>query len=64
MVADAIKRAGAADPAKIKDALAQTKGLQLVSGIITLDADHNPIKSAAIIEMKDGKQVFKEKVNP
>ena len=64
MVADAIKRAGAADPAKIKDALAQTKNLQLVSGIITLDAEHNPIKSAAIIEMKDGKQVFKEKVNP
>lgn len=64
MLADAIKRAGAADPAKIKDALAATKSLQLVSGVITLDDKHNPIKSAAIIEMKDGKQIFKEKVNP
>lgn len=64
MLADAIKRAGAADPAKIKDALVATKNLQLVSGVITLDDKHNPIKSAAIIEMKDGKQIFKEKVNP
>lgn len=64
LLVDAIKRAGAADPAKIKDALAVTKNLQLVSGVITLDDKHNPIKSAAIIEMKDGKQLFKEKVNP
>ena len=64
LLADAIKRAGAADPIKIKDALAATKNLQLVSGVITLDEKHDPVKSAVIIEMKDGKQVFKEKVNP
>lgn len=64
LLADAIKRAGAADPGKIKDALAATKNLQLVSGVITLDEKHDPVKSAVIIEMKDGKQVFKEKVNP
>ena len=64
MLVDAIKRAGAADPIKIKDALAATKNLQLVSGIVTLNEKHDPIKSAVIIEMKDGKQVFKEKVNP
>jgi len=64
MVVDAIKRANSTDPVKIKDALAQTKGLKGVSGTITLDANHDPVKSAVIIEMKDGKQTFKEMVNP
>lgn len=64
MIADAIKRAGSAEPAKINDALAATKGLQVVSGVINLDEQHNPIKSAVVIEFKDGAQVFKEKVNP
>lgn len=64
MVIDAIKRANSSDPAKVRDALEQTKDLQVVTGIISLDGDHNPIKSGVVIEMKDGKQVFKEKINP
>ncbi|MGZ0086970.1 ABC transporter substrate-binding protein [Caldibacillus thermoamylovorans] len=63
-LADAIKRAGSADPVKIKDALAKTKDLQLVSGTLTLDENHDPVKSAAILEYKDGQQQFKTKVNP
>ena len=53
-----------AEPQKIRDALEQTKGLKVVSGVITLDANHNPVKSAVVIEVKDGQLVFKEKVNP
>lgn len=64
MVIDAIKRANSTDPSKVRDALEQTKDLQGVTGVITLDSDHNPIKSGVVIEMKDGKQVFKEKINP
>jgi len=64
MAIDAIKRANSTDPVKLRDALEQTKDLQVVTGVITLDADHNPIKSGVVIEMKDGKQVFKEKINP
>ena len=64
MIIDAIKRAGSAEPAKIRDALEQTKNLQVSTGILTLDASHNPVKSAVVIEMKDGKQLFKEKINP
>jgi branched-chain amino acid transport system substrate-binding protein len=64
MTIDAIKRANSADPVKLRDALEQTKGLQVVTGVITLDANHDPIKSGVVIEMKDGKQVFKEKINP
>ncbi|VBB06571.1 Hypothetical protein LUCI_1807 [Lucifera butyrica] len=64
MLIDAIKRANSTDPVKIKDALAQTKNLQLITGILSVDANHDPVKSAVIIELKDGKQTFKEKINP
>ncbi|SDF16426.1 Leucine-, isoleucine-, valine-, threonine-, and alanine-binding protein [Sporomusa acidovorans DSM 3132] len=61
---DALKRANSTDPAKIRDALEQTKNLQLSTGMMTVDANHNPIKSVVVLEMKDGKQVFKEKIAP
>jgi len=64
MTIDAFKRANSTDGAKVRDALEQTKDLQVVTGVITLDASHNPIKSGVVIEMKDGKQTFKEKINP
>jgi branched-chain amino acid transport system substrate-binding protein len=64
LLADAIKRAGSTDSTKIKDALAATKDLSLVTGTITIDEKHNPIKSATVLEYKDGKQVFKTKVDP
>ncbi|MCD7036362.1 ABC transporter substrate-binding protein [Metabacillus sp. GX 13764] len=63
-LADAIKRAGSADPKKIKEALASTKDLQLISGKLTLDKNHDPVKSASILEYKEGKQEFNSKVNP
>lgn len=64
MLIDALKRAGSSDSAALTKALAETKGLELVTGNISLDAQHNPIKSAVIIELKDGEQLFKERVNP
>lgn len=63
-LADAIKRAGSADSEKIKDALAATKDLELVSGNFTLDESHNPIKSATILEFVNGEQTFKTKIDP
>nr|WP_092074557.1 ABC transporter substrate-binding protein [Dendrosporobacter quercicolus]NSL49050.1 ABC transporter substrate-binding protein [Dendrosporobacter quercicolus DSM 1736]SDN01533.1 amino acid/amide ABC transporter substrate-binding protein, HAAT family [Dendrosporobacter quercicolus] len=64
MVMEAMKRANSADPVKIKDELAKTKNYAAVSGVITLNETHDAVKSAVIIEMKDGKQTFKEKINP
>ena len=64
LIADAIKRAGSGDPVKIKEALEETKDLQLVTGTFTFDDKHNPVKSAVILEYVDGKQQFKAKVNP
>ncbi len=64
MAIAAIKQANSADPVKIKDALIQTKDLHLVTGTVTLDKYHNPVKSAVVIELKDGKQVYKTTINP
>ena len=64
MIVNAINKANSADTVKIRDEMAKTKDFTGVSGSITLNETHDAVKSAVIIEMKDGKQVFKEKVNP
>ncbi len=64
LLADAIKRAGEADPVKIQQALAATKDFNAVTGMLTLNATHDAVKSAVIIEMKDGKQGYKATVKP
>jgi branched-chain amino acid transport system substrate-binding protein len=63
-LADAIKRAGSSDPQKIQKALEATDGLQLVSGKVKLDKNHDPIKAAVILEYVNGQQQYKTKVNP
>jgi branched-chain amino acid transport system substrate-binding protein len=64
MLIDAIKRAGSDDPEKIQKALEETKDLQVGTGKITMDKNHNPIKSAVILEMKNGSKEMKEKIAP
>jgi branched-chain amino acid transport system substrate-binding protein len=61
---DAIKRANSTDGSKIRDALATLKDLDGVTGKTTLDANRDAQKPAVIIEIKDGKFVYKETVNP
>ena len=62
VLADSLKRANSTDGTKLAAAMAATKDLPVASGKLTYDKDHNPITSAFIIEMKDGKQVLKEKL--
>lgn len=64
MLVDAIKRAGSTDPVAIQKALAETKDLQVGTGKLTVDENHNLIKNAFIIEMKDGVKTLKERVTP
>ncbi|TWH49051.1 ABC transporter substrate-binding protein [Sporomusa sp. KB1] len=64
LLVDAIKRANSAEPAKIREALAATQGFKSVSGDMSLTSTHDAIRSAVIIELKDGKQVYKETVKP
>ncbi|MCX7038791.1 MAG: ABC transporter substrate-binding protein, partial [Spirochaetes bacterium] len=59
----AIKDAGADDTAKVKVAL-EKMTFNGVSGKIAFDAQHNPVKSAAILTVKDGKVRFKANVAP
>jgi branched-chain amino acid transport system substrate-binding protein len=63
-LADAINRAGSSDSAKIQKALEETDGLELVSGKVKLDKNHDPIKAAVILEYQNGEQQFKTKINP
>lgn len=64
LVINAIKTANGTDTVKIKDAMAATKDFSGVSGNVTFNAQHNPVKSAVIIQYKDGVQVFNTKINP
>ena len=61
---DAMKRAGTTDGAKLRDAIAQTRDFPGVTGRITLDADRNANKPAVVLEIKEGKFVFRETINP
>lgn len=64
VLADAVRRANSTEGAKLREALAATKDFQGVTGKMTLDADRNARKPAVIIQLKGGKFVYKETVNP
>lgn len=63
-LADGLKRAGAADSVKLKEALASTKDFTGITGKLAIDSNHNPVKSITILEMKDGEQTFLKKQQP
>ncbi len=58
-----IQNAGTDDPTKVKDALAAVK-MEGVSGDITFDQFHNPIKAAAVLGVQPDKIVFVQSVAP
>ena len=62
LLVDAIKRANSTESSKIREALAATKNFKSVSGDMDLNATHDAVRGVVIIEMKDGKQVYKETV--
>ena len=64
VLADAIKRANSTDSAKIIEALAETKDFPAISGVTTINKTHDADKNAVVIEMKDGKQIFKTSIKP
>ena len=58
-----IEKAGVDDPAKVAEAMANIQW-EAVSGTVTYDAQHNPIKSAAVLHVTGGKAVFAASVAP
>ena len=61
---DAIRRANSAEPARIKAALATTRGVQGATGTITLNAQRDAVKSAVILEVRENSVRYRETVNP
>jgi branched-chain amino acid transport system substrate-binding protein len=59
----AIKDTGADDATKVAETVAKGK-FEAVSGTITFDAFHTPIKPVTIIQVKDGKVEFNSQVMP
>jgi branched-chain amino acid transport system substrate-binding protein len=63
LLLESIKAAGVDDAEKVKDAMAGIT-FQGVSGKITYDAQHNPIKEATILNVANGKVNFHSVVAP
>jgi branched-chain amino acid transport system substrate-binding protein len=61
---DAVKRAGNLNPQAVRDALAQTKNFEGVTGKITMDKDRNPEKSAVILKITGGKANYETTIEP
>jgi branched-chain amino acid transport system substrate-binding protein len=59
----AVSDAGVDDPAVVKDAMAAVE-YEGVSGDITFDAQHNPVKKAAIVKVENGEKIFFKFVAP
>lgn len=64
ILCDALKRAKTLDKKIIRDSLAQTKDLQVLSGKISFDENRNPVKSAVILTIKDGKMIYHSTITP
>jgi len=61
---DAIGRATELTGPAVRDAIEQTKDFPGVAGVITLDADHNAVKSAVVIGIEKNAPKYVATVNP
>ncbi|GAB4494616.1 MAG: ABC transporter substrate-binding protein [Anaerolineales bacterium] len=61
---DAIQRQGEFTPEAIRDGLANGEGYQGVTGLIQYRGSGDPVKSAVILQARDGKFVFYKQFNP
>jgi branched-chain amino acid transport system substrate-binding protein len=64
VLADAIKRAGSTDRAKVRDALAATKNFPAVTGTITINEKRDASKNAVIVQVRDGRFQFVQSIAP
>jgi branched-chain amino acid transport system substrate-binding protein len=64
VLADAIKRAGGTENAKLRDAIAQTKEFPGVTGLISIDGDRNAVKPAVVLKLQNSKFVYETTIYP
>lgn len=61
---DAIERAGSDDPAAVTAAIEETEEFAGATGTFSFDDQHNPIKTAYILEMQEGEVVGSTTISP
>jgi branched-chain amino acid transport system substrate-binding protein len=64
LLADAITRAGSTEGRRVRDALASTKDFPGVTGMITMDADRNPVKTVVVLQIEHGRFRFAASIAP
>jgi len=64
VLADAIRRAGTTESAKLRDAIAATNGFTGVTGSISINSSRDAVKPAVVFELRDRKLVYKETIQP
>ena len=61
---DALNRAGKTDGEALRKALAATKGFKGVTGVVTIDKDHNAVKPAVVLKIVGKKPQFAATIKP
>lgn len=66
VLAEAIRRAKTTEPAKLRDAIAQTANYSGVTGTITMNATRDAVKSAVVLKLDPAKKtyVYQETIKP
>ena len=64
LIADAAKRAASLDGPTLRDALAATKDLKLVTGTLSFDDKRNPKKDAVILQIYPDHFAFFQRITP
>lgn len=64
VLADAIKRAGTTESAKLRDAIGGTQNFAGVTGSISINSSRDAVKPAVVFELRDKKLVYKETIQP
>jgi branched-chain amino acid transport system substrate-binding protein len=60
----AVKDAGSADPAKIRDALASTRNFEGITGLISIDQNRNASKPGVILTIQNGETKMVQQITP
>jgi branched-chain amino acid transport system substrate-binding protein len=63
-LAEAIQKSETTAGPKLRDALAETKNFEGVTGKISMDRERNAVKSAVILKLEDGRYIYQETIQP
>ena len=61
---DAMERAKDLSGPAVAEAIAATKGFQGVAGVVTLDENHDAVKSGVVLKVKDNKSTYAATISP